>query len=156
MIIWQGLRSDGVEKVEDIAYEYLLEHGIYFSIKVITVEQYNELKVKKVFFYTTLKKKVFLLPKALIDDYLKNSKEKLDAAKLLFNNKFYNDSVSRSYYSMFWTAKALLLVKGLNVETHKSLITRFGLDFVKKGFIEKLMVKLYLLQKRTGNQLTMK
>ena len=76
--------------------------------------------------------------KDLIDHYLEKSENKIKAAELLFENGFYNDCISRSYYSMFWAAKALLLIKGLNVKTHKGLITRFGLDFVKEGYIEKI------------------
>ncbi len=48
---------------------------------------------------------------------------------------------------MFWAAKALLLLKGLYVKTHKGLITRLGLDFVKKGFIEKTYGKALSIAK---------
>src|SRR6056297_54700 len=46
LIIWEGNRSKGAEKIEDIAFEYLLEEGLYFSIKVLNIQQYNELKDK--------------------------------------------------------------------------------------------------------------
>ena len=46
LIIWKGNRSKGAEKIEDIAFEYLMEEGLYFSIKVLNVQQYNELKEK--------------------------------------------------------------------------------------------------------------
>ena len=46
LIVWQGDRNSGAEKIEDVAYEYLLEKGVYFSIKVLTVEQYNDLSIK--------------------------------------------------------------------------------------------------------------
>ena len=85
--------------------------------------------------------------KDLIDHYLEKSENKIKAAELLFENGFYNDCISRCYYSMFWAAKALLLIKGLNVKTHKGLITRFGLDFVKEGYIGKVQGKALRIAK---------
>ena len=46
LIVWQENRNCGAEKIEDIAYEYLLEKGVYFSIKVLTIKQYNDLRYK--------------------------------------------------------------------------------------------------------------
>jgi predicted nucleotidyltransferase len=46
LIIWNGNRSKGAEKIEDIAFKYLLEESLYFSIKVLNVQQYHELKDK--------------------------------------------------------------------------------------------------------------
>ncbi|MDO9045568.1 MAG: HEPN domain-containing protein [Methanobacteriaceae archaeon] len=69
-------------------------------------------------------------------EYLQTAEEKLNAAKYLFNGEFYNDAVSRAYYSMFYSAKALLSVKEIYPKAHKGVIAKFGLEFVKKGFIE--------------------
>ncbi|MFW6096402.1 MAG: nucleotidyltransferase domain-containing protein [Bacteroidota bacterium] len=46
LIIWKGNRNKGAEKIENIAFEYLLEEDLYFSIKVLNIQQYNELKDK--------------------------------------------------------------------------------------------------------------
>ena len=46
LIIWEGNRSKKKKKIEDIAFDYLLEEGLYFSIKVLNTQQYNELKEK--------------------------------------------------------------------------------------------------------------
>ncbi|MFW6238607.1 MAG: HEPN domain-containing protein [Halanaerobiales bacterium] len=83
----------------------------------------------------------------VVKEYLNKSKKKIEAAQILYNNKFYNDCISRCYYSMFWAAKALLLTKGLNVKTHKGLITKFGLDFVKKGYVERIYGKALRIAK---------
>jgi uncharacterized protein len=63
-------------------------------------------------------------------------KEKLEAAEYLFEGKFYSDAVSRAYYSMFYSAKLLLSIKELYPRTHKGVISQFGLEFVKTGFME--------------------
>ncbi len=38
---------------------------------------------------------------------------------------------------MFLAAKALLKTKEYDAKTHKGIISKFGLEFVEKGFIEK-------------------
>jgi uncharacterized protein (UPF0332 family) len=68
--------------------------------------------------------------------YLLNAEEKLEAAEYLFEGKFYSDAVSRAYYSMFYSAKLLLSIKELYPRTHKGVISQFGLEFVKTGFME--------------------
>lgn len=68
--------------------------------------------------------------------YIENAEEKLEAAIYLFEGGFYNDSASRAYYSMFYSARALLSLKELYPKAHKGVISNFGLEFVKKGFVE--------------------
>jgi len=47
----------------------------------------------------------------LHEKYIENAEEKLEAAEYLLEGGFYNDAVSRAYYSMFYSAKALLSLK---------------------------------------------
>ena len=68
--------------------------------------------------------------------YIANAEEKLEAAEYLLQGGFYNDAASRAYYSMFYAARALLSLKGLYPKAHKGVISEFGLEFVKKGFVE--------------------
>jgi len=62
--------------------------------------------------------------------------ETLGAADYLLKGGYYNDAVSRAYYAMFYAARALLASRDLHPKGHKGLILQFGLEFVKKGFIE--------------------
>ncbi|MDO9045526.1 MAG: HEPN domain-containing protein [Methanobacteriaceae archaeon] len=73
---------------------------------------------------------------------IENAHEKLEAAKNLFENEFYNDSVSRAYYDMFFAAKALLFEKNIHPKTHRGLISQFGLEFVKKNEFKKELFDL--------------
>jgi uncharacterized protein (UPF0332 family) len=41
------------------------------------------------------------------------AKRRLDAASHLFKEGFYEDAVSRAYYSMYFAAKALLLKEAI-------------------------------------------
>ena len=72
----------------------------------------------------------------MYEGYLKNAEYRLNAAKYLYNGGYYDDAVSRAYYSMFYAAKALLSVKEIYPKAHKGVISKFGLEFVKKGLIE--------------------
>jgi uncharacterized protein (UPF0332 family) len=71
--------------------------------------------------------------KALIE----KARERLDAAHHLLREGFYEDAISRAYYSMYFAAKALLLKKSIIVKTHRGLISKFGLEFVSKGLVEE-------------------
>ena len=63
--------------------------------------------------------------------FIKKAKSKLTSSKALYEIEQYGDSVGRSYYAMFLSAKALLIKDGYNVNSHKSLIGIFGREYVK-------------------------
>lgn len=73
----------------------------------------------------------------LIKSQIAKSHEKLEAAKSLLKEGFYDDAISRAYYSMFHAASAALLSEGITVGTHSALKTMFGLRFVVAGKIDK-------------------
>ncbi len=66
-----------------------------------------------------------------IQCYLEEAEEKLDSAKLLLQNGYFKDAVSRAYYCMYNAARALLLTKDMSPKTHKGLISKFGEEFMK-------------------------
>lgn len=59
--------------------------------------------------------------------------EELDIATLLLEKEHYRASISRSYYSMYYAAQALLLSQNIDSSTHKGMIRLFSLHFVKTG-----------------------
>ena len=69
------------------------------------------------------------------------AESKLDSAKILYENGRYSDAISRAYYSMHYSPRALLSTRNIFPKTHKGIIARFGLDFVKKGIIEEYHIK---------------
>jgi uncharacterized protein (UPF0332 family) len=73
----------------------------------------------------------------LPDRDLELAAETLNAAEYLHKGGYYNDAVSRAYYAMFYAARALLASRNLHPKGHKGLILQFGLEFIKKGFIEE-------------------
>ena len=58
-----------------------------------------------------------------ISTLLNRAEDAIESAQLLLDKSFYEASVSRAYYAMFYAAEALLLSKGLFVSTHKGVIT---------------------------------
>ena len=65
------------------------------------------------------------------------AQEKLNASKSNFDNKLYEDSVSRAYYSVFHIISALLFTKGLTFSTHSQVIGNFNKEFIFEGLFPK-------------------
>lgn len=68
--------------------------------------------------------------------------EKLEAAKLLKEKKFYKDSISRSYYAIFTAARALLAIEKKDSAKHSGIISLFNRYFVKTELIDKNYSKI--------------
>lgn len=73
--------------------------------------------------------------------FIKKAKSKLISSKALYDIGQYGDSVGRSYYAMFLSAKALLVKDGYDVNSHKSLIGIFGRNYVKNGDFDRNVAK---------------
>ena len=77
------------------------------------------------------------MPDDEIAHLLSESETRLDAARHLFEEGFYDDAVSRAYYCMYFAAVALFLTRNISVKTHKGFIAKFGREFVDKGLVER-------------------
>ena len=75
--------------------------------------------------------------KRLAEEELKSSKERLEAAELLFKNNMIIDSISRAYYSMFHAARALLFLYGEEPKTHEGTIREFSRIITEEKIIDK-------------------
>ncbi|MCC7212644.1 MAG: HEPN domain-containing protein [Candidatus Brocadia sp.] len=75
--------------------------------------------------------------KALIIGYVQKANKKVGVAEKLLKSGDYEDAVSRAYYAVFHATQALLLTEGERAETHKGIVTLFGLLFVKTGKFSK-------------------
>ena len=51
------------------------------------------------------------------------AKERLESAKLLLDNNSYKDSIGRSYYAIFTSARALLALDGEDFARHAGVIS---------------------------------
>lgn len=75
--------------------------------------------------------------KELVTRRLSRAYKNLEVARSLLADEFYEDSVSKSYYALFFAAKALLLTKNLDPKRHSGVISFFSQYFVKTGELEK-------------------
>lgn len=64
---------------------------------------------------------------------LEKADSKLKTARIDFNAGQFDDSVSRSYYSVFHALTACLLQKGLSFSSHSQVIGAFNREFIKSG-----------------------
>jgi len=67
--------------------------------------------------------------KERIEAEIDRAKEALTAAKNLFEDGLFADSISRAYYAIFHAARAVLLTKEIDTDTHSGAISMFGLHF---------------------------
>ena len=64
-----------------------------------------------------------------IQKLIEKATRNLKIAKSEYDNKDYDITVSRSYYSMFYCAEALLLTKNLRFSSHTGVHSAFGQYF---------------------------
>jgi uncharacterized protein (UPF0332 family) len=69
----------------------------------------------------------------LIAYRLDQATETLDAARELSGAGHYRDAVNRAYYTMFYSALALLTSKGLGTSKHSGVLSLFNRYFIKPG-----------------------
>ena len=74
--------------------------------------------------------------KANIREEIDRANEAIRAANLLFENGFVRDGVSKLYYCLLYSIRALLLTEGLEPKNHEGALRLFGLHFVKPGAFE--------------------
>jgi len=68
--------------------------------------------------------------------WLQVAEIKLDHARQILGIGLYDDAISRSYYAMFYAAKAALLSEGLDLRKHASAVAKFRELFVITGRVE--------------------
>ena len=68
----------------------------------------------------------------IMEQQLKITRERLDAAKYLFDGGFYKDSVSRAYYSMYHAAMAILTLKDVKARRPSDVLRVLGLYMIQE------------------------
>lgn len=67
---------------------------------------------------------------------LNKAKRSQKAATNLFQDGDVDFAASRAYYSLFYTASALLLSKGLSFSSHSGVIANFGKEFARTKIVD--------------------
>jgi uncharacterized protein (UPF0332 family) len=76
-----------------------------------------------------------------VESLMQRAKRAITSAELLLKDGDFETSISRSYYAMFYAVEALLLTKGLDFHSHRSVISLFSDNFVKTGIFKREMGK---------------
>lgn len=70
---------------------------------------------------------------------LNQAEESLEASKNCFDNGFYKDSINRSYYSAFYSVKAILALGSVDFKRHKDVISYFNKEYVAKDVLPRIL-----------------
>jgi uncharacterized protein (UPF0332 family) len=73
---------------------------------------------------------------AQIQAILDKAQESLAAARVLAEQGYPDFAASRAYYTLFYTAEALLLLKGLSFSSHSAVIAAYGKEFSKTNELD--------------------
>lgn len=71
-----------------------------------------------------------------IKKFIEKAEHTLEVAEELISRGYPSDAASKIYYSMFYTAQALLKSEGIDVIKHSAVESAFGYYFVKTGKID--------------------
>ena len=90
---------------------------------------------------------------ALIDYRIKQARESIQEAKVLWEQGMsYRSVMNRLYYAMFYAVLALLQEKQLGTSKHYGAISLFDREFVKSGLIHteysKALHKAFILRQK--------
>ena len=73
--------------------------------------------------------------------WMAKARSSLTAAKKLLEELLFAESISRSYYAMFYAAKALLLLDGIDVSKHSAVAVAFGREYAKTGNFLRCLIR---------------
>ncbi len=71
--------------------------------------------------------------KEALESLIRKAERSLNVARDLFDDKNFDFSISRAYYSMFYCTEALLFTMDMSFSKHSAVISAFGREFVKRG-----------------------
>ncbi|PIU83817.1 MAG: HEPN domain-containing protein [Elusimicrobia bacterium CG06_land_8_20_14_3_00_38_11] len=87
--------------------------------------------------------------KIKVEKFLQKADKKIKASEKLFENELYDDTLSRAYYAMFFSAEALLLIKDLSAKTHSGVLFLLNEYFVKTGEVDRNYFEMIRKSKET-------
>lgn len=82
---------------------------------------------------------------------LDKARENLVVARMLLAQSHPEIAASRTYYSMFYVAQALLLSKGLTFSSHSAVIAAYGKHFAKTNELDPKFHQYLILSQSERN-----
>jgi len=68
---------------------------------------------------------------------MEKARRLLRDASSLFSNGSYESSVNRSYFAVLTASRALLILRGIDPETHEGVKTMLSKEFIRTGLLPK-------------------
>ena len=78
-----------------------------------------------------------------IRKYFAKAYENLEDAKILAANKRWNACMNSMYFSSYYSVCAIMTKIGFEIRTHHGVKSKFFLDFIKTGQVDKDLGRLY-------------
>lgn len=63
--------------------------------------------------------------------------ETIASSRLCLENKYYKDSINRSYYAAFYAIKAVLALEDIDFKRHKDVVAYFNQNYVAKDLFDR-------------------
>lgn len=79
--------------------------------------------------------------RALVNYRLEQSKENLEEAEVLFENKKFKGANNRAYYSIFHSIKAILAIEKTDFKKHSSVIAYFNKNYISTNIFSRELGK---------------
>ncbi len=76
---------------------------------------------------------------------MNRSKDEIKKVEDFISLGYFDTAISRSYYSVFYAATAVMAERGMEFSKHKALISAFGKEFGQKDEIGKKMHGLFIV-----------
>ncbi len=67
------------------------------------------------------------------ENHLDEAEKRLERARDLLDDEYFDESARTSYYSMYHGAKALLVLRDSRPKTHRGVVSELYLKYVKSG-----------------------
>lgn len=68
---------------------------------------------------------------------MKQARETLEEAEILFGQDYWRGTINRAYYAMFYTVLALAASKDVMISKHTHAIAFLDKEFIKTGVLPK-------------------
>ena len=81
--------------------------------------------------------------KEVVSTELELSDKALKGSFTLLNDDLYADAISRAYYAVLHSARAILATVNIEPTSHDGAVAMFGLHFVKEGLIDRKYSKIF-------------
>ena len=78
-----------------------------------------------------------------VELFFQGANKQLEEARFQLTHERYNMAVNRSYYAIFYAAKALLAKKGIFPKKHSGTLHQFSFEYVKKDNFDYETYLLY-------------